>query len=321
MNNEEQKYLGYLKYYGTKVDDGFLDAKKAANALIGFDEVLRYFICKESSSFQDIDFEIPVKIEKGSWIAYIPDTIHEWIVTGSGIAATTYVATAVKKMAETDFEKIGFKTIFKKAFKSICWVIKLTSHLKTTKREKFENLKFRNNNTEVGVYNQKGELLYVPVETLELYKKCPDTLFSNIAQIIEEEREMEIGLQDSNETKANIIYSEKGVFYSDEDENEEIVLPELIHGERIELEGHTIRGNEKTNTLGFLYADHVLTCKPKKGSIVTHKVNLFDNCLIKGVVERLDKYGNFKEKKPRIIFTELTKLDNLNPQQSLFGNE
>lgn len=321
MNDEEQKYLGYLKYYGEKVDDGFLDAKKAANALIGFDEILRYFISKESSSFQDFDFEIPVKIEKGSWLAYIPDTIQEWIVAGGGIAATTYLTTAAKKLAENDFQKIGFKTVFKNAFKSICWVIKLTSHLKTTKREKFENLKFRNNNTEVGVHNENGELLYVPVETLELYKKCPDTLFSNVAQIIEEEREMEIGLHDSKETKAIIRYGDKGVFYSDEDESEEIVLPELIHGERVELEGHTIRGNEKTNTLGFLYADHVLTCKPEKGSIVTHKVNLFDNCLIKGVVERLDKFGNFKEKKPRIIFTELTKLNTTNPQQSLFENE
>lgn len=321
MKDEEQKYLGYLKYYGNKVDDGFLDAKKAANALIGFDEILRYFIYQESSSFQDIDFEIPVKIEKGSWLAYIPDTIQEWLVAGGGLATTAYLTTAAKKMAENDFKEIGFKTILKKAFQSICWVIKLTSHLKTTKKEKFENLKFRNNNTEVGILNEEGELLYVPVETLELYKKCPDSLFSNVAQIIEEDREMEIGLQDSTEIKAGIKYSEKNIFYVDEDEEDEIVLPELIHGQHVELEGHTTRGNEKTNTLGFLYQDHVLTCKPQKGSIVSHKINLFDNCLIKGVVDRLDKFGNFKEKKPRIIFSELIKINPFDPQQKLFKNE
>ncbi|WP_417372280.1 hypothetical protein [Gelidibacter japonicus] len=321
MNDEDQKYLGYLKYYGEKVDEGFLDAKKAASALTGFDEVLRYFIYQESSSFQDIDFEIPVRIEAGSWLALIPDTIQEWILAGGGIATTTYLTTAAKKMAENDFKEIGFNTIFKKAFKSICWVIKLTSHLKTAKTEKFENLKFRNNNTEVGIYNDMGELLFVPIKTLELYKKCPDSLFSNIAQIIEEEREMEIGLQDSSEVKANITYSEKSIFYSDVEETEEIVLPELIHGEHVELEGHTTRGNEKTNTLGFLYADHVLTCKPKQGSIVSHKINLFDNCLIKGVVDRLDKFGNYKEKKPRIIFSELIRKSPIEPQQKLFKNE
>lgn len=321
MNNEEQKYLGYLKYYGAKVDDGFLDAKKAANALIGFDEILRYFVYQESSSFQDIDFEIPVRIEKGSWLAYIPDTIQEWILTGGGLTATAYATTAAKKMAEHDFKEIGFKTIFKKAFKSICWVVKLASHLGTTKKENFENLKFRNNNTEVGILNEKGDLVYVPVETLELYKKCPDSLFSKVAQIIEEEREMEIGLKDSENTKAIIKYTDKSIFHKEDEEDEEIVLPELIHGQNIELEGHTTRGNEKTNTLGFLYSEHVLTCKPKSGSIVSYKVNLFDNCLIKGVVDRLDKFGNFKEKKPRIIFTELIKIKPYNQQQTLFENE
>lgn len=321
MNDEKYKYLGYLKYYGEKVDDGFLDAKKAANALIGFDEILRYFIYQESSSFQDIEFEIPVKIEKGSWLAYIPDTIQEWFIQGGGLALTTYAVTASKKMAENDFKEIGIKTIFKKAFKSICWVIKLTRHLGTTKKEKFENLKFRNNNTEVGILNENGEIVYVPIEILELYKKCPDALFSKVAQIVEEEREMEIGLLDSEETKATIKYSDKNIFYKEDDEEDEIVLPELIHGDHVELEGHTTRGNEKTNTLGFLYADHVLTCKPKKGSIVSHKINLFDNCLIKGVVDRLDKFGNYKEKKPRIIFSELVKIKPFDSQQKLFNDE
>ncbi len=321
MENEEQKYLGYLKYFGKSVDDGFLDAKKAANALIGFDEILRYFIYQESSSFQDLDFEIPVKIEKGSWLAYIPDTIQEWLMTGGGIATTTYLTTAAKKMAENDFKEIGFKTIFKNAFKSICWVIKLTSHLKTTKKEKFENLKFRNNNTEVGIFNKNGELLFVPIDTLELYKKCPDSLFSKVAQIIEEDRELEIGLENSDDNKAFIKYPDRYVFYSEDEEDDEIVLPELIHGQHVELEGHTTRGNEKTNTLGFLYKDHVLTCKPQKGSIVSHKINLFDNCLIRGVVDRIDKFGNFKEKKPRIIFSELIRIRPLGQQQKLFVNE
>ncbi|MDE5423973.1 hypothetical protein L3073_17295 [Ancylomarina sp. DW003] len=318
MKYDEQKYLGYLKYYGKKVDEGFLDAKKAANALIGFDEILRYFIYQESSSFQDIDFEIPVKIKKGSWLVYIPETIQEWLLAAGGLGATAYVTTAAKKLAENDFKEIGFKTVFKNALKSICWVIKLASHLKSTKRESFENLKFQKNNTEVGILNENGELLFVPVEALEHYKKCPDLLFSKVAEIIEEEREMEIGLQEPNGIKAIINNLDKNIFYKSEDENDEIVLPELIHGQRIELEGHTTRGNEKTNTLGFLYADHVLTCKPQKGSIVSYKINLFDNCLIKGIVDRLDKNGNYKEKKPQILFDELVKIKPLDPQQKLF---
>ena len=40
----DDQYIGYLKYSGHSVNDGCLDARKAANALIGFDESLRFFI-------------------------------------------------------------------------------------------------------------------------------------------------------------------------------------------------------------------------------------------------------------------------------------
>ena len=92
---------------------------------------------------------------------------------------------------------------------------------------------------------------------------------------------------------------------SKKEEDEDIVLPELKHGDYVEIEGHITRGNENTNTLGFLYLDHILTCKPREGSITKYKTNLFSNVLIKGFVNRLDKDGLFKEKKPRIEILEL----------------
>lgn len=53
--------MGYLKYYGDKVDDGTLDARTVASALIGFDEVFRYFLSQENKAFIAIDFDLPVK--------------------------------------------------------------------------------------------------------------------------------------------------------------------------------------------------------------------------------------------------------------------
>jgi len=321
MENEEQKYLGYLKYQGKQVEDGLLDARKAANALIGFDEVLRYFLSQEDSRLKNVDFEIPVKIEKGSWLALIPDTVQEWLMAAGGVGISTYMATAAKKMAENDFKDIGVKSLFIKAFKAISWVIKLSRHLKTLNKKKFEKLKFLNNNTEVEIENEDGKILIVPVEYLDYYTDCPDILFSKISQLVEEEREMEIGLVDSEEHRAKISFSDKAIFYKGDEDEEDIVLPELEHGAYVELDGHTIRGNEKTNTLGFLYADHILTCKPVKGSIVSYKVNLFDNCTMKGYVDRLDKFGNFKEKKPRVNFIELVSNSSNQKQGNLFEKE
>ena len=301
---EKNEYIGYLKYEGDLVKDGYLDARKAATALIGFDEVLRYFIHQESPRFKEIEFEIPVKIEKGSWIAFIPDTVQEWLLTGGGIAATTYLTTAAKKLADNDFKEIGIKDLFKKAFSGFYWVIKLSTHLKSLKKSKFENVKFRNENREVGILNENGAILYVPIEFLDFYLNCPDSLFSKISEIIEPERELEIGICD-NEDKALISNADKGIFYRKKEDDDDIVLPELKHGDYVEIEGHITRGNENTNTLGFLYSNHILTCKPRDGSIIKYKTNLFSNVLIKGFVDRFDKDGFFKEKKPRIEFIEL----------------
>ena len=41
-----------------------------------------------------IDFEIPVRVGKGCWVAQLPLTIGQWVEGGLGIAATAYVATA-----------------------------------------------------------------------------------------------------------------------------------------------------------------------------------------------------------------------------------
>ena len=304
---DKNDYVGYLRYHGQLVEDGYLDARKAANALIGFDEVLRYFIHQESPRFQEIEFEIPVKIEKGSWLAYIPDTIQEWLLTGGGVAATTYLTTAAKKLAENDFKEVGIKDLFKKAFQGFYWVIKLATHIKSLKKSKFDNVKFRNNNKEVGILNENGETLYIPVEYLDFYTNCPDSLFSKISEIIEPERELEIGLSEQNDT-APINFSDKEIFYNKKEEDDETVLPELKHGDYVELVGHITRGNENSNTLGFLYSNHILTSKPREGSIIRFKSNLFSNVLIKGYVDRIDKYGFYKEKKPRIEIIELTEI-------------
>ena len=77
--NQEEKYIGYLKYSkGKSIEDGLLDARKSAEALLGFDEILRYFVTKKNPEFKNINFEIPVRIRKGSWEALIPEIIEKW---------------------------------------------------------------------------------------------------------------------------------------------------------------------------------------------------------------------------------------------------
>lgn len=55
------EYLGYIKYEGDSVKEGFLDLRKSAQALSGLDESIRFFVSQENP---DVDYEIPVRIQK-----------------------------------------------------------------------------------------------------------------------------------------------------------------------------------------------------------------------------------------------------------------
>ncbi len=322
----KEDFLAYFKYSGQAVENGYMDLRISADALNGIDELFRYFLTQLEPDLAKVDFEIPARVNKGSWEALIPENIEEWrnLIIGTGI--TTYSAAALKEMAKSDFKDVGFKTIIKKVVKSIKWSIQLAKHLGTTKKKNFQNVKFKDENgiKFIGVINDKGEVLYVPKNYVEEFSKIPPTIFSNITKPIELERELSIDFSkkekndtdDTTEVTISIEY--KGIFYQSES-NDEVLFPELEHGMYIELDGHVTRGNENSNTIGFQYSGHILTCYPDQGNICKDKTKLFTNCKIKGFVDREDKNGELKEKRPRIRYVELLPLDNdLNNQSSLF---
>ena len=333
MDNQEEKYIGYLKYSGKSIENGLLDARKSAEALLGFDEILRYFLLKEDPALKEIDFEIPVRIRKGSWEALIPETIEGWILAGGGIAATTYLTATAKKAATDGLFETGLAKDVNKTFKvslfAVQWVIKIASHLGSFTKKKFENVKIeqREQGDFIKIPNKKNQYLEVPKKCFDLFTSCPEKLFSKNAQIIQPNRTLEFGVFDNGqESKVSISEKEKFIFCSQE-EDEEIVLPELEHGQFVELEGEITRTTESTNSIGFRYQDHTIVCKPDSGKnialfkneIVSQEYNhFFSKIQIKGKIDRTDKNGEFKEKKPQILFTEINPLKIEDKQKSLF---
>ena len=316
---DHNNYLGYLKYSGKLVEKGFLDARKSAQALLGFDEAIRYFVNLQSPQLGDIQYEIPIKIGKGSWEALIPDTIGDWIKAAAGIAITTYITTMVKKLAENNFKDIGVKEIFRNSLSAIKWFIKIGKHLGNLTQKKFKNVKWRNNNKEIGIPNNTGEILFIPVNYYETYVASRSNLLSKISEIVESERILTIGIIKPTEVEEeNIIGNEKYIFYDKEEDDDYFLFPELTHGKKIELEGDITRGNEPANSIGFRYKDHILTCYPEKGSIVNYKNALFLKCKIIGAINRLDKFGKITEKRPKIVFSEILPLENDDSNLPLF---
>ena len=155
-------------------------------------------------------------------------------------------------------------------------------------------------------YNNSNEYLYVPTKQLNTFATCPPKLFHNIADIIEEERELSICVIKNNvPSEVFIAYADKCIFGTHVDDLDDNLFPELLHGQYIELQGTTTRGNATTNSIGFRYKEHILTCYPQKGSIVNYKHILFTNSIIKGVIDRGNKFGIPIDKRPKIKFVDI----------------
>ena len=85
------EYIGYVKYQGPHIKDGLFGARDAAIALNGFDEVFRYFLIKEDPEFSTLKFDLPIKIEEGSWGIFTPEAIEHlmYVAAGSTIGYCT----------------------------------------------------------------------------------------------------------------------------------------------------------------------------------------------------------------------------------------
>lgn len=319
-NKLEPEIFAQIKYEGKLVEDGYLDAKKSGEVLIGIDQILRHFLYQENKNFIKLDFEIPVKVKKGSWVTeFLADYDMFLIKTAVAWGSTKYFGSALSEMAKNDFKNIGFKDVFKKAFMAMTWVLKIAQHLGSLATKKIENYQFINNNQYVLLINEKNEKLQVPIEYLEFFTNCPSNLFNNLAKIIENERELIVEYNSiNNSNSVRINNHTKNIFISEEEDNETL-FPELIHDQYIELEGHITRGNESSNTIGLMYKGHILTCYPNQGNIKDIKNTLFTNCILKGYVDRLNKKtGEYIEKRPRIKFIEIISIKSNDIQHKLF---
>lgn len=315
---KEKKYLGFLKYQGEMVDEGIMDARKSAQALLGFDEAVRFFVGEQAPQLKKADFEFPVRVKKGSWEIAVPEIV-ELIKLSGGAIATAYGIKAAQKMAERDFENFGLKDVFKKSLSAIQWVIKIGKHLGDLTIKKFETVQFKDSNQLIGIRNSEGEFLYVPKLYLDLYASSNPKLLSKISELVEEERVLSIGVyEDGNVVEETLTRKYRRIFVQEEEEQEETLFPELGHGQNVALEGEVTRGNEMSNTMGLGYQGHILTCVPESGSIVRFKPTLFLKCRVHGTISRLDEKGRLCARKPKIIFTHIEPLENESNQQGLF---
>jgi hypothetical protein len=311
MENESE-IIGYIKYDGERVAPGVLDAGQASGALDGLNTLLRHFNAKQAPALREAEYEVPVRIGDGSWLAYV--------AAGAGVVTTAYLGTAAKKMAERDFEGFGLSDIFRQSMDGLRCLIRLTKHTRKPRGWSFSNLRWRKNNTEVGIENDQGDIEWLPAEYLKWFENPPNNAVRKLVEVVEEERELRVGVQsESGVEEESVGVADKGLFASEDSANEEyfVVEPELQHGDQVALEGRLTRGNASTNSLGLEYKDHILNCVPDSGSVVRFKPYLFLTCRVEGQITRLHGDRKVADRKPTMIVSNVVPLEE-DDQQSLW---
>jgi hypothetical protein len=307
-------YIGYVRYSGALVEDGLLDARKTAQALIGFDTAVRFFVGFQDPRLREVNYELPVRIRKGSWEALIPNRIDAAIFTSLSVVGMVYLSTAAKKLATNDFKDMTTREVFRKALEGIQWMIRLGKHLGDAAIRTFKRVKFRKANQEVGIPNAEGVYLYIPKGFYDMYVAARPDLLVQLASLVERERKLSIGVYRGSRKEEEVLtIDSKYVFAPERDDPAEVLFPELRHGETVVLDGALTRGNRETNSVGFKYHDHILNCVPSEGSIVRYKKFLFGPARIYGTVSRLDDFGRIGANRPTI---EISRIEVLKRKES-----
>lgn len=301
---DEKIEVGFVKYDGKAVTPGILDAGKAGMALTGLDDLLRYFNSKQSVDLAKADYEVPVQIREGSWEAVV--------IAGLSVFAMAYLGRAGNEMAKKDFDGVGLKDVFKKSLQAVVHLIRLAKHTSKLKGWLLGNVRWRNDNTEVGIPDKDGHYEYFSAEFIKWYTAMPPQIMKKMVEVVEEERILTVGVLDGEMVlQEKVTIREKRIFTRvPEDETEdEFLFSELEHGMDVRLEGRLIRGNAETNSIGLDYQGHNLNCVPEQGSVVQYKSALFLRCLVEGQVTRLSKSHFVAERRPTIIIRRVTPLE------------
>lgn len=316
---KKEQYIGYVKYEGRLVEDGLMDARRQAKALYSFDSALRYFITKQAPEFRNLDFEIPVRIRKGSWEALIPDTVAGWVQAGLGMVATAYFTKAAQKMAEKDFADFGITDLFKISLDCIKWFARIGKHMGDVAIREFRNVRFSDDQTQIGIPNSDGIILFVPKHILDLYINTNPKLLEDLAANVQDGRALVIGtVENDSIDEERIDIENKEIFCDEEDLYEDVLFPELVHGDYVVLEGEVTRENKTSNSMGFKYKDHILTAYPDAGSIVRYKPILFLKCRLFGTVNRIDEKGRIGARRPKLYFSNIEPTDEADENPTLF---
>lgn len=317
LETSEYEEVGFIRYSGADVEQGIIDAGSAGSALTGLDEAIRFFNAQQSPDLATIEYEIPVQTRPGSWEAVV--------LAGAGAIgaafALGYARKAGEKLAEQDFKDIGLKDVLRKSMSAIAGLAKLIKHTRRSRGWEGTAHTPASEEATVVVVNERGEDLAIPAEFYRWYQQIPPRLLVKMTSVVRSERALTIGATYRSATSEVRITEEDKALFANADEEEfleDVLFPELIHGQFAKLEGRLIRGSEASNSAGLEYKGHIINCVPSSGSIRQYKVALFLRCRVTGQITRHAKNRFVADRRPTLILETVVPLEK-DGQLGLFG--
>lgn len=322
--------IGQVRLWGPGAEGANIGAQKASDALLGFQKLFQYVATQEDSRFSSRQFDLPVKIRQGSTVFQIAQDWGRIILENPAWCAfaAVYMGAFAKQAAEKGLLETGtvkdLNRLARTTFKGILALIRIGKFVGGIGIEFLKKVQVKATSADVILLVlPDGSQIEVNLWEYDLFEKCPKELLSVIAGTVDENIELEIASWDSDGT-VHFEYIKRADrdFFVIDDSEKDILFPEMIHGEYVELEGFITRINERTQTIGFEYKGHILTCIPNEGSVLPFKDRLisqrndhfFQRVTLKGYVERLDINDEYKATRPRISFVDIIPLEESDDQ-------
>lgn len=217
---------------------------------------------------------------------------------------TTYITTAAAALAKNDFKEKTTAELVKTALAKIQSIIKITKHVGGKDKTEIKARVYDYPNKVIEIINDNETGLKVSKEEYDSFLGCPQNLLNKLADTIEDDMVFKVGIVEGNEViEEKITAKDKELFVLNENE-EEILFPELRDGDHVELQGKVTKGNERTNSIGLEYKGHILNCRPEAGGVKQYKQDLFNKAIISGIIHRVKG-----EPKPQLIIKSIKNLD------------
>lgn len=327
-----------LVLYGEDASHGLVGIQDATTSLLGFQQLFQSVAGYYEPGIKDKDFNLPVTLSKGSLVTELsacwwaaPVFMSSWV--GKHLFQET-LDDAGKKIAEL------FPWNKRKEFERkmqvipvlIYRIIIIGKFLGGIGQTALSNVRLQptaNGNWQLE--NEHGDFLEITDEELRIFKACDHKICSQLVAPIRQNLQVEYSFFNSEVPEGqtvNLTEQDKEYFYfpeDDEDDETNIVLPELEDGRYYELEGKINRLTERTCSIGFFYHGHTITSIPADKQLAPYKScflsknsdQVFGKVRISGIIERKNSSYGFMRNRPVMHFDKLELLEESN-QDRLF---